>query len=201
VIAAFAAAAVIGTAQAARIDSIVRTVMHDSAIRGLSLGIARGDSVLYLRGYGSRDARHGADGFTIYAIGSVTKQFTAALVLQNAQAGRLSLDAGSPTVRSLMQQISGDSWQYDNANYAALGALLERTESAPYCVLLAQRILRPQNLFSTACGAPPASENVATSEARYEAPIAPAAGGLWSNAFDLVRWLGALRAGRFARVV
>jgi len=197
VIAALAAAATLSAAQYRRIDAIVASVMRESGVPGLSLGIARNGSTLYLRGYGLRDAgrRRPADGFTIYAAGSIAKQFTAALVLQDVASGRLSLDRGAPTVRELLAQTTGDTWEYRNENYAALGALLERTDGAPYCSLAAQRIFVPLHLLSTSCNAPAPSWNVAVSRGPAQW-IAPAAGGLWSNAPDLLRWLDELRDGR-----
>lgn len=192
-----AAAPALVPAQITKIDAIVRSVIRASAIPGLSLGIARNGTTLYLRGYGLRDTGRGlpADGFTIYAAGSIAKQFTAALVLQDVDAGRLTLDQGNPSVRALLGQTAGDAWEYRNENYAALGDLLERAGGAPYCSLLAGRILQPLRLVSTSCGVPAASWNVALASQGSEW-IAPAAGGLWSNAPDLLRWLDDLRSGR-----
>jgi beta-lactamase family protein len=197
VIAALMAAALLSAAQSARIDSIVASVMRESGVPGLSLGIARNGSTLYLRGYGLRDPvrRLPADGFTIYAAGSVAKQFTAALVLQDVARGRLTLDRGQPPVRALLWQVTDDTWEYRNENYAALGSLLERTDDASYCTLASQRLFMPLQLPSTSCGAPRPSWNLAVTE-KTPRWIAPAAGGLWSNAPDLLRWLDDLRAGR-----
>jgi len=183
--------------QAASIDAIVASVMAREHIAGLSLGIARKDARLYLRGYGFRSPGKRADGFTIYAAGSIAKQFTAALVAQQVAAGRLALDGSThPTVRELLDQTAGGTWAYRNENYAALGEILERNDGQPFCALLAQRILQPLQLISTGCAAAPASFNVASgSIAPYES-IAPAAGGLWTNAVDLLRWLSALQEGR-----
>lgn len=196
-IAALAALALLNAAQSHRIDAVVASVMRESGIPGLSLGIGRNGSTLYLHGYGLRDVvrRRPADGFTIYAAGSIAKQFTAALVLQDVAQGRLTLDGGDPTVRALLSQITDDTWEYRNENYAALGSLLERTEDEPYCTLAAQRIFAPLKLVSTSCGSPHVSWNLAVSE-RPPQWIAPAAGGLWSNAPDLLQWLDDLRLGR-----
>ncbi len=89
-----------------QIDAIVSQVMQKEHIAGLSLGIARRGVPLYVRGYGERDvANHlPADGYTIYAAGSITKQFTAALVLQ--QSARGGIDLTAPVGRYL-PQIAG----------------------------------------------------------------------------------------------
>jgi len=197
VIAALVAAALLSAAQSTRVDSIVKVVVRENRIPGISLGIARGDTILYLRGYGLRDAARKlpADGFTIYAAGSIAKQFTAALVLQDVARGRLALDQENPRVDSLLWQTSDDTWEYRNENYAALGSLLERTDGGSYCSLAAARIFTPLHLISTSCGAPHPAWNLAVTEkpARW---IDPAAGGIWSNAPDLLHWLGDLRGGR-----
>ena len=115
-------AAILSTTTQSRIDAIVAQVMQREHIAGLSLGIARRGVPLYLRGYGERDvARHLApDGYTVYAIGSLTKQFTAALVLQQTAHGSIALDAplqrylpqivapaGAVTIAQLLGQTSG----------------------------------------------------------------------------------------------
>jgi CubicO group peptidase (beta-lactamase class C family) len=197
VIAALVAAALLDAAQAKRIDAVVASVMRESGIPGLSLGVERNGSRLYLRGYGLRNVARKlpADGFTIYAAGSIAKQFTAALVLQDVARGRLALDQGNPTIRALLWQVTDDTWEYRNENYEALGALLERTDGAAFCTLAARRIFTPLDLTSTSCGAPYPAWNLAASQttARW---IAPAAGGLWTNAPDLLHWLDDLRNGR-----
>jgi CubicO group peptidase (beta-lactamase class C family) len=196
---AFAALLALARPQAARIDAIVAAVMHDHRIAGLSLGIARRGRVLELRGFGEADppARRAADGFTIYPIGSLTKQFTAVLVLQQVAAGELALDTGAPAIARLLDQTVGDRWQYSNANYAALGALLERSARVPFCDLLARRVTRPLHLLSTSCAVSPYAWNVARPwPPAAPEPIAPAAGGMLSNAHDLLRWLEALRSGK-----
>jgi len=196
VIAALAAAALLSAGQSSRIDAIVTSVMQESGIPGLSLGVGRNGSTLYLRGYGVRDVarRRPADAFTIYAAGSIAKQFTAALVLQDVARGRLALDRGDPPIESLLWQITGDRWEYRNENYVALGDLLERTDGAAYCTLLTRRILLPLRLLSTSCGTPYPAWNFAVSQVPPRR-IEPAAGGLWSNAPDLLRWLDDLRLG------
>ncbi len=95
-----------------------RMRQHTAAV---SLAVARDGNLLYAKGYGDADpALHvAAEPQTIYAIGSVTKQFTAALVMQLVEQGRVKLDAkladylpDAPhareiTVRYLLDQRSG----------------------------------------------------------------------------------------------
>jgi D-alanyl-D-alanine carboxypeptidase len=60
----------------------------------MSVAVLRGDSVLLARGYGLANAEHRvpATDSTVYAVGSVSKQFTAAAAVLLAQQGRLGLD-------------------------------------------------------------------------------------------------------------
>jgi D-alanyl-D-alanine carboxypeptidase len=83
------------------VDSAVRIVMQSQHIAGLSLGVARQGTVLYMRGFGERDVlRHlPAQPDTVYRIGSLTKMFTARAVTTLAAHGKLSL--GAPAARYL----------------------------------------------------------------------------------------------------
>ncbi len=193
VLAAFALSA----KQASAIDRIVRHVMRAHAIAGLSLGVARGRDTLALRGYGVRDRATGApaDAYTIYRIGSITKQFTAALVLDAAERGELPLDA---RIRDELAQSDGVTWRYDNANYLALGAALERATGSPFSHTLRERILEPLHLISTSVSLPRAY-NVAVSPLTRERDFPQftgSAAAMSSNVPDLLRWLEALFAGR-----
>jgi D-alanyl-D-alanine carboxypeptidase len=183
-----AASLVLSPAQSKSIDTVVAQVMQSHHIRGLSLGVARNGRVVVLRGYGDRacDAEKSADGYTVYSIGSITKQFTAALVLQAAQRGELPLDAQivGISITQLLSQTSGlvnytdegqtlesamnaplqfppgTQWQYSNSNYYLLGTALQDVTKHSYADLLAQRITQPLGLTSTTFG-PPLAQNVA----------------------------------------
>ncbi len=107
--------------QRAAVDAAVNDVMVRDHVPAISIGIARGGRMLYARGYGYRDLPNAvaADTGTIYEIGSLTKQFTAVLILKLLQDGKLSLDdplskyvasypsAGHVTLRQLLNQVSG----------------------------------------------------------------------------------------------
>ncbi len=178
--------------------------MRENHIAGLSLGIGRRGARLYLRGYGYREAEHRlrADGFTVYRAGSIAKQFTAALVLQAAEEGRIVVTG----VAHLLEQTSGVSgdWQYDNANYTLLGLMLETVTGRPFADLLSERITRPLALRSTGCAFAPFAANVARGYEWHgswtppepDAALPCSSVGLTANAADLVDWLEALRSGR-----
>jgi len=71
----------------ARLDATVRFVMRDQHIGGLVVGVSRDGATAFVRGYGYADRarRRRADARTIFAIGSLTKSFTAALVRSRLQ--------------------------------------------------------------------------------------------------------------------
>ena len=104
-----------------RIDSIVAAGMTTRRLVGVSVGIMEDGRTVFLKGYGSADLATGASvsPATRFAIGSVTKQFTSAVILQLAAEGRLSIDdpvskwlpdltrAADIRLRDLMGHVSG----------------------------------------------------------------------------------------------
>src|SRR5262245_24088409 len=77
-----------------QVDSLVELALRDGSTPGLSLAIARGENMVMARGYGYADLEHRipATPETVYHIGSITKEMTAAAVLQLVEAGRLRLN-------------------------------------------------------------------------------------------------------------
>jgi CubicO group peptidase (beta-lactamase class C family) len=76
------------------VDRFIRTELTRQQIPGMSVAVLRGDSVLLARGYGLANVeRHVlATDSTVYAVGSVSKQFTAAAIVLLSQQGRLQFD-------------------------------------------------------------------------------------------------------------
>lgn len=187
-VALLAASLALTPAQSVKIDAVVAQVMHASHIPGLSLGVARKGHVVFLRGYGTRACTTHArvDSYTVYRVGSITKQFTAALVMQEADRSALPLNAevGGFTIAQLLSQTSGLSsytdpgqtldsalnapaqftpgtqWQYSNSNYYLLGTALQSVTHSSFADLLTTRIIDPLRLTSTTF-APPLAQNVA----------------------------------------
>ena len=197
-----AASLVISPAQSQKIDAAVEQVMAADHIPGLSIGVARRGDILVLRGYGNSTAD------TVYGIGSLTKQFTAALVLQQIERGTISFTtvAHGATVQQLLAQTSGlpsfasgssvavetalrseplfepgTQFEYSNTNYYVLGTLLESKTHTPFAFLLQTNVTVPLSLRATTL---PASSDGFSSA------------GMSSNASDLLVWLEALRSGR-----
>lgn len=107
---------------AARVDSFITAQMKERNLVGVQVGIMQGDRIVFARGYGNASLTGGAipvDTTTRFAIGSVTKQFTCAIILQLAAEGKLSVNdpvskyfkgltrADEITLLDLMNHVSG----------------------------------------------------------------------------------------------
>jgi CubicO group peptidase (beta-lactamase class C family) len=137
--AAFGAPAELAAAQRAPIEDAVAKAMAASKTRGVSVTVARAGEIVYASGFGVRDVGTNApvDVETIFPIGSITKQFTAASIMLLARDRRLDLDAKAAdyvalaphgtqyTVRQLLQQTTG------LANYTAVPAFLSSVATSP----------------------------------------------------------------------
>ncbi len=81
----------------ARLDSAARAHTEHEMVAGVSVAVVKGADTLLLGGYGLVDLEWGVhtpvDATASYEIGSVTKQFTAAAVMQLVDEGKLDLDA------------------------------------------------------------------------------------------------------------
>lgn len=79
--------------QIARIDSIVRKAISDGPIPGVSIGVSRGKETVVAKGYGFASLQDStpATAETVYPIASITKQFTAAAIMQLIQEDSLEL--------------------------------------------------------------------------------------------------------------
>ena len=108
-------------ALAAKIDGNVEAALHRFEAPGAAVMVIRNGHVLFVHPYGLRNLARGlpvrAD--TPFEIGSITKQFTAAAILQLQEAGKLQIDRpladylpGAPhardiTLRQLLTMTSG----------------------------------------------------------------------------------------------
>jgi NADH dehydrogenase FAD-containing subunit/CubicO group peptidase (beta-lactamase class C family) len=91
-----------------RIDTYVAREMRSARFPGVAVGVVRGDSVIYLRGFGRADpSGRPVTPQTPFLIGSITKSLTALAVLQLAERGQVDLDA--PVQRYLPWFRVGDS--------------------------------------------------------------------------------------------
>lgn len=138
----------------ARVDAAVRAFVAREGIAAAHVTLLRGGDVVFERGYGATDDAGAAPGpDSVFPLGSISKQFTAAAILALADAGQLRLDdpvgrylpewfAGEPQLRvaHLLWQTSGladflwldgyralgDEASTPMAAYVALGAAAPR---------------------------------------------------------------------------
>src|ERR1700722_19571278 len=75
-------------ALAGKIDSDVETALHRFEVPGAAVMVVRNGNVAFVRAYGTRDVAGGQPvrPDTFFEIGSITKQFTAACILQLQEA-------------------------------------------------------------------------------------------------------------------
>ena len=106
---------------AKRVDADVQAILNRTGTPGATIAIVDDGRVLYRKAYGFRDLenRFPATIDTYYEIGSITKQFTAAAILQLGEAGKLEIDdklskylpdapyANEVTLRQLLSHTSG----------------------------------------------------------------------------------------------
>jgi CubicO group peptidase (beta-lactamase class C family) len=77
-----------------RVDSLAAATIVSGQLASIQIGVSRAGKVVLARGYGLADIENGvpATSRTVYRIGSVTKQFTAAAIMQLVDQGKISLD-------------------------------------------------------------------------------------------------------------
>ena len=78
----------------ARTRQVVEQIMQRPEAVGLSVAVARGDRVLLEQGVGKADLEFdvSANAQTMFRIGSITKQFTAASIMKLVERGKIKLD-------------------------------------------------------------------------------------------------------------
>ena len=77
-----------------RIDAVVQQHVRAPGAVGMSVAVARGETLVYAKTHGFADLEFAvnANEETMFRIGSITKQFTAAAILKLAERGKLSID-------------------------------------------------------------------------------------------------------------
>ena len=93
-------------AQKAKLDSAANAAFQSSHSPGMAIMIVRGSDTLLASGYGVRDieTRQPVTTSTVFQVGSITKEFTAALALQLVTEGRIRLN---DSVRALLPDYEG----------------------------------------------------------------------------------------------
>lgn len=121
VIAALAAS---GADLAQKIDHILQARFDAGEFNGVSL-VARGDRVIYERGFGfaNLEWRIRNDSRTKFELGSITKQFTALVVLQFVNEGKIKLDG------AISEYLP--YYRKDTGNRVTIHHLLSHTSGIP----------------------------------------------------------------------
>ncbi|MCX2454219.1 serine hydrolase [Pedobacter sp. PLR] len=99
-------------ARLAGIDTLLNKILKDQNVAGFSVAVIDGDQVIYSKGFGYRDVKNKkpVTANTLFAIGSSTKAFTAALLGTLQKEGKLSLDGNAvsylPQLRFINDQMN-----------------------------------------------------------------------------------------------
>src|SRR5712671_2619483 len=128
--------------QAGRLERLVREAQREKRMPSISAGVLRDGDLSWESAVGAADVEAGLEATpdTQYRIGSITKTFTAAAIMQLRDAGKLDLEdaldkhvegaARAPSLRRLLSHTSGlqretqdDAWL--KARFAEVPELLE----------------------------------------------------------------------------
>jgi len=120
---------VLDAATGARVDQAVEKVIADTGIPSASIALVERGQIVYLQAYGKArlEPPMAASIEMQYSVGSVSKQFTAALILMLVEDGKMTLDdpvgkylphltrANEVTVREVLSMTAGyqDFWPED----------------------------------------------------------------------------------------
>ena len=163
-------------AVAARLSAALERAVADSGVPGAQAAVILADGSTWATGTGVSAPGQPMTPDLLMAIASVTKLYTAALTLDLASDGLVSLDdpldrwvpeashAEGVTIRQLLSHTSGIAsddptldpvcdpgtcYSYSNGGYRYLGQVIERASGRPFADVLRQRILTPLGLVAT----------------------------------------------------
>jgi D-alanyl-D-alanine carboxypeptidase len=248
----FALACLAGAARAAfaandplgvsgRIDALF-AASASRKLPGAAVLVLRDGAVVHSKAYGLASVEGGLPNTTRtkFRLASVSKSFTALLVLQLAEQGRLRLDdplekyvpgvvggdaitihhllshtAGMPDFMSFedaarlpRDAAPGERLNYSNLGYSALGRVIEKVTGKTYEAQLRESLLDPLGMRDSGCDRREAALHDRAIGYLFDAVggVQPAeytdsgsdfaAGGLYSTAEDLSRWVKGLLDGR-----
>ncbi|TSA56425.1 MAG: serine hydrolase [Planctomycetaceae bacterium] len=92
------------------LDAYIKKTMKQWKVPGLAVALVKGDTVVYIKGYGVREIgkNQGVDENTVFPIGSASKAFTSTSIGLLVQDGKLSWD--DPVIDRLKGFQMYDSW-------------------------------------------------------------------------------------------
>ena len=237
-------------------DRIGADALASQKAPGLAIAIVRDGQIVYVKGFGLADVAHKVpvEPDTRFAIGSLTKQFTAASILLLAERRKLGLDdqlskylpsfpnASAIKLHMLLNQTSGlhdypfirehpwplsgpieletlvailatdtsdfapgTRWEYSNANYALLSAVIAKASGLDEAAFLQQNVFDPLKMTSSGFGYEAQRQPGLAKAYQGRAPFQPqpsasldlfaGAGAVVSNAPDVAAWDIALMQG------
>ena len=134
-------------------------------IPSVSVAVVKSGKVVFARGYGysSLERKIPAAASTFYHIASITKTFTASIILNLADAGKLNINDNANeyginvpagvTIRHLMSHTSnfvpGSVFYYNSTRFNLLGKIIEKATGKAYTQILSEMILEPLDMAST----------------------------------------------------
>ena len=149
-------------------DARLESLRQSTNIPAISVAIVAEQRIAWSKGYGTADlstGRQAAD-TTTYHYASLTKPFAAAVLLQLADEGRISLDdpvanyginlpdANAIRIRHLMSHTSsgtpGTVFRYDGNRFGLLDGVIARVTGGSFAVELQRRLLQPLALTHAA---------------------------------------------------
>lgn len=151
-----------------RVDALF--AQYDSIdVPGCAVGVIHNGEYIHARGYGSANLEHGIpiDGDSVFRVGSVSKQFTAAAIAILARRGDLDLDADvhtylpglreygdRVTIRQMIHHISGmgeyegkttyevrdgEAFRFGNENYWTIQEFYQQVTQQPLALTPGER--------------------------------------------------------------
>jgi len=202
-----------------KLDAYFDSLQQQGLVSG-SFAVSERGTTRYRRSIGFAKFENGvpepADDGTRYRIGAVTRMFTAALTMQLAEGGSITLDnkvaeffpdvenATAISYRDVMLNRSGLT---EDSNYLLLGWMLEKVHDKSYANIVAQRITAKLGLVRTyykGAGGSTTLESASyhwtpqgwSADPAADKSMVGGAGGMVSNAGDLVSFMDGLLAGR-----
>jgi CubicO group peptidase (beta-lactamase class C family) len=111
---------------AGRIDALAAAELKKDGIGGATVGVVKGNALVWAKGYGlsNIEATTPATADTVYRIGSVTKPFTALMLLQLVERGQVRL---SDPVERYLPEIGRVAGRFENSPPVTLFQLATMT--------------------------------------------------------------------------
>lgn len=151
----------------AEMEQELEDLRKELKIPGMSVAIAREDTIVWARGFGwaDKELKIPATENNLFHLASLTKPYATTIVLQLVQEGKLNLDTPVSefgiefdnnrkiTVRHLLSHTSsgdpGTVFKYDGRRFGQLEKVIEEVTGNSFAQEIRKRILEPLNLKQT----------------------------------------------------